>query len=245
MSNVKLTRNDIQLKLPNWAECLGGYTESEGQVTIRCKKCGDVFTRSIISIRHNAITCRNCANKSETTKIKQFRLKQINKAMKLTAMVIDAKTKPRRMVEAAQARERRKHKKELKRINTATQIELRACKQCGRIFVGNQFNKQYCSSACERMVHDRNRTYNMLVVDADITLDKLYDRDGGRCQLCGQMCNWNDYVIRDGIKIVGNMYPSKDHIIPISKGGVESWNNVQLAHRGCNSSKGNRLIKHF
>jgi 5-methylcytosine-specific restriction endonuclease McrA len=34
--------------------------------------------------------------------------------------------------------------------------------------------------------------------------------------------------------------PTIDHIVPISAGGVDGPDNVQLAHRSCNSSKGPR-----
>jgi 5-methylcytosine-specific restriction endonuclease McrA len=35
-----------------------------------------------------------------------------------------------------------------------------------------------------------------------------------------------------------------DHIVPISKGGTHTLDNVQMAHRFCNLSKGNRSINH-
>jgi 5-methylcytosine-specific restriction endonuclease McrA len=32
-----------------------------------------------------------------------------------------------------------------------------------------------------------------------------------------------------------------DHIIPLSKGGTHTWDNVRPAHRRCNELKGDRL----
>lgn len=32
-----------------------------------------------------------------------------------------------------------------------------------------------------------------------------------------------------------------DHIIPLSKGGTHTWDNVQLAHMSCNAGKCDRL----
>lgn len=78
------------------------------------------------------------------------------------------------------------------------------------------------------------------MVDNDIDLLKLYKRDHGQCKICGLMVNFDDYKIKGVYKVCGNMYPSIDHIKPISKGGLHSWDNIQLAHRRCNSSKGNR-----
>ena len=42
------------------------------------------------------------------------------------------------------------------------------------------------------------------------------------------------------IFVVGAMYPSIDHVKPISKGGLHEWGNVQLAHFSCNSKKGDK-----
>lgn len=36
----------------------------------------------------------------------------------------------------------------------------------------------------------------------------------------------------------GPMYPSIDHIVPMSKGGGHVWENVQVAHIICNTEKG-------
>lgn len=76
--------------------------------------------------------------------------------------------------------------------------------------------------------------------DRDITLEKLYIRDKGVCQICGKKCNWRDIKIQGVCSIVGRMYPSIDHIKPISRGGSHTWDNVQLAHFSCNSSKNNK-----
>lgn len=35
--------------------------------------------------------------------------------------------------------------------------------------------------------------------------------------------------------------PSLDHVIPLTKGGMHDPSNVQLAHLGCNTAKGNRV----
>lgn len=76
---------------------------------------------------------------------------------------------------------------------------------------------------------------------ADITLQAVYNRDGGRCKLCGGLCDFGDYTIKDGVTLVGNDYPSIDHIKPLSRGGAHAWDNVQLAHMQCNRVKSNKL----
>ena len=77
--------------------------------------------------------------------------------------------------------------------------------------------------------------------DKKINLQAVFDCAGGRCRICGRMCDFDDYVIRDGDKIVGDNYPSIDHIKPLSKGGLHTWENVQLAHKKCNSEKSDKF----
>ena len=50
--------------------------------------------------------------------------------------------------------------------------------------------------------------------------------------------NAQEIVKRGRYFIVGKNYPSIDHIVPLSWGGLHSWANVQLAHHGCNTAKG-------
>lgn len=56
--------------------------------------------------------------------------------------------------------------------------------------------------------------------------DLIYQRDAGRCHLCGRLVRRAD--------------ASVDHVIPSSKGGPSTMNNLKLAHRSCNFAKGNR-----
>ena len=85
----------------------------------------------------------------------------------------------------------------------------------------------------------RNYKERAMVYDVDfdesVTLDVLYDKSEGRCAICGETCNFEDITENGGI---GRTYPTIDHIIPLSKGGTHTWDNVQLAHNSCNSRKG-------
>jgi len=63
----------------------------------------------------------------------------------------------------------------------------------------------------------------------------VHARDGWTCQLCrlpiDRAVAWPD-----------SASPSIDHVIPLSRGGAHALANVQSAHLGCNSSRGNKLI---
>lgn len=135
------------------------------------------------------------------------------------------------------AREKEIHKQEL------AQMEVRFCKKCGSYFYPIRVNQIYCSKACEKSVNHqindikRKRRVQEAYID-DIELHELYRKEKGVCYLCGELCDWNDVKYVNGIAHALKNYPSREHVIPISKGGLHSWENVRLAHIKCNSSKG-------
>jgi 5-methylcytosine-specific restriction endonuclease McrA len=53
---------------------------------------------------------------------------------------------------------------------------------------------------------------------------EIYQRDGGRCHLCGHHVSGTDFEI--------------DHLIPLSRGGTHSRVNVAIAHGSCNRKRG-------
>lgn len=59
----------------------------------------------------------------------------------------------------------------------------------------------------------------------------LFKRDRYTCAYCG-----NCYHAKD---------LSRDHILPRSKGGRDTWMNCVTACRTCNRLKGNMLVEHF
>ena len=69
-------------------------------------------------------------------------------------------------------------------------------------------------------------------VSEHVILKELFARDKGICGICKARVFWH---ARDPF-----MRPSHDHIVPISKGGDNTYANAQLAHRRCNVARGNR-----
>jgi len=111
------------------------------------------------------------------------------------------------------------------------QIEMKQCPTCREFFIGN---RTYCSNKCQQQNHWHMKDgYRNL-----FPLEEVYERDGGVCYLCGQPCDWDDFIVKDGVIVYGNNYPSRDHVVPKSQGGKNEWQNIRLAHRGCNSRKG-------
>ncbi len=75
----------------------------------------------------------------------------------------------------------------------------------------------------------RRRRARLASVECDPTvlLHTVYQKSDGVCGICAK------YVDRDKASV--------DHIVPISKGGTHTWDNVQLAHLVCNSLKGTKV----
>lgn len=66
-----------------------------------------------------------------------------------------------------------------------------------------------------------------------INIYNIYKRDKWKCGICGGKVNKH-------LKYPHPLSPSLDHIIPLSKGGTHTRENVQLAHLRCNLSKGSK-----
>lgn len=132
-------------------------------------------------------------------------------------------------------------------VKYRTDIHDVVCATCGKTFKGTH-NARYCSKRCHNRAMNERRFGKFgshkiraecygVEYDKTITLEKLYKRDGGICQICGEPCDWDDTTWG----LIGPNHPSIDHIVPFAKGGSHTWGNVQLAHHMCNSIKGDSV----
>ena len=64
-----------------------------------------------------------------------------------------------------------------------------------------------------------------------VTNTFLFARDRYRCQYCG----------RSAAELKPRESLTRDHLIPLSRGGTNDWTNVVTACSPCNTRKGNRL----
>lgn len=116
------------------------------------------------------------------------------------------------------------------------------CQRCGKRFTAHRSNQKYCSMTCQRAVtgmrHDdllrcANHGYA-------IPLFEVYKRDKGRCYICGKKTDWKDFRMVNGCKVIGNLYPTREHVIALHNGGTHTWDNVRLACHRCNSAKSDK-----
>lgn len=195
-------------------EYVSGFTDVDGKVNVRCVVCNNVFEISMITLR-------------------------VRKRIHQCPFCLEVKRvegRDQRKQEQREAREaERKQQREAKiiaRYRNASQITMKRCAICGDVFI-ERGNKKYCSKKCQ---HQNKWTmkdgYRYL-----FPLEEVFERDNGICYICGQPCDWNDKEEINGVTVYGNYYPSRDHVIPKSKGGKNTIDNIRLAHRICNSLK--------
>lgn len=200
-------------------EVVGEFISVDARIDIKCKHCGTVRDYPCASVRKGRknITC--------------FKCKSIEEEQKAIEREIEKQKKKKQLELKRKLQAEEKQKKE--------EAKWHECPVCGKL----TNRPKYCSDKCCNKIGWKNneiRRRSLIkeqLVDEDITLEKLYERDNGVCWLCGLKCNWNDFEYQDNWFIAGNFYPSVDHIKPLSKGGKHSWTNIRLAHRRCNSVK--------
>jgi hypothetical protein len=114
-----------------------------------------------------------------------------------------------------------------------------AC-ECGEVFYRTHWRdrRRYCDRC--RLKYKRAR-YRIKTVKRQgaqfgmrISVDQIAERDNFICHLCGQ-------VVDMSLKRTFGFGATVDHVLPISKGGLDVMENVKLAHWSCNRKKGNRV----
>lgn len=195
-------------------EYVGDYTGSDGFMTIR-HSCGYVARKSCVTIRHRRVRCEACEEQARNEREKQ---REQQKAIEKEVAEFFKPTKKTK------------------------QTKMKECPVCGCFFFSSK--AKYCSDKCVKKTANRymeirkRRRAKQAWTDESktITLEKLYERDGGTCWLCGKQC---DYSADPN----SNEYPSIDHVFPIAKGGKDEWSNIRLAHRICNTLKGANIVE--
>lgn len=231
----------VQVKYDGKCELVNvGESKSNGErvITVRCLTCGAEKEVSSNSFKGEAGKHGHC----EVCSVKE--------------------TEIRRTI-AKQNYQAKKSVKQMRKRLEANQIGFRFCK-CGALL---QSHKQLCDACREKHKQDsiRKQSYKQnykknkeiwykaevkrearlkgVKRDRDATLKALYEKYHGICYLCGEVCDWNDGRWERGVFRAGGRYPSREHVIALKNGGDDTWSNLNLAHRSCNSKKGAKTLK--
>jgi 5-methylcytosine-specific restriction endonuclease McrA len=109
----------------------------------------------------------------------------------------------------------------------------RSCPHCGtRIAQSRRKDAVYCSRACNSAAHHATRKARMkITVDGEVVrIPRAYiiERDNSRCHMCNRKCSGTNLHI--------------DHVIPLSRGGTHTLENLRVACATCNTSKRDRAV---
>lgn len=108
---------------------------------------------------------------------------------------------------------------------------LRRCFHCKDVKKLKEFTKRGkdktgYSGMCKPCYNESHRDY----VRGDYVKQEIYERDEFECYLCLDPVNTD-------LRFPHPMSPSIDHVQPISKGGLDCYENVKLTHLYCNQKK--------
>lgn len=200
----------------------------------KCAECGKIFD----TFYSRVVTCSPECSKAHRKKKDKGRIDKRKKT--------DYSLEEYNLWRKQQAEERKQVRKIEKQWYRALHTVERECEMCGELFycLDTEANKT-CSAECSKKLsnkkHDRRIPKNQRI--DNINIRRLYKRDGGKCYICGGKCDFNDWrTSGKGNKYPGDKYPTIEHIFPVSRGGLDAWDNVKLACWKCNLNKSDGII---
>jgi 5-methylcytosine-specific restriction endonuclease McrA len=96
---------------------------------------------------------------------------------------------------------------------------------------GRVFHSEKRALACPSVIRLKRFVHVPRKFRRQVTNTFLFARDSYRCQYCG----------RHRTELRGREFLTRDHVVPISRGGLNTWHNVVTACSPCNNRKGSHL----
>lgn len=109
--------------------------------------------------------------------------------------------------------------------------EGKMCNQCIK-----KAKKEYRNKTCKMRNHKKRCEKYGTTYDSTVRASLVYSRDKYTCYMCGVKCIKSKEYRSDMATI--------DHVIPISRGGAHTWDNVRTACMQCNTRKGIKPVHH-
>ena len=95
---------------------------------------------------------------------------------------------------------------------------------------GRRFRSEHDSLPCPAVIRLVRYVHVPRRLRRQVTNTFLFARDDYECQYCG----------RHRQELKGRQFLTRDHVVPVSQGGGNTWANVVTACSPCNNRKGNR-----
>lgn len=205
---------------------------------IACEWCGKLFYPYADNARYCSLSCSSKAQVNSKFDAAREEIK--------SRSAIRKENLKRQKQEELLEKEKQKLREKREKSKQISFVFLE-CKRCGSPFISMKSYAKYCCESCRKKQYNYDGYHARRIKEKaahkeNISLEVLYKRDNGTCYICGKLCRYDDYIVRDGVFIAGDYYPSIDHVVPLAAGGEHSYSNVRLAHRICNSIKSAKII---
>jgi 5-methylcytosine-specific restriction endonuclease McrA len=116
--------------------------------------------------------------------------------------------------------------------------KLQSCKQCGIQYTSlTQDGKLYCSRRCVAKYARKNREHiarSSTRIGGGFSSLDVFKAANWKCKICG-------IKVQQATGQHSETQATIDHIVPMSKGGLHVWGNVQCSCQRCNANKSDKI----
>ena len=189
----------------------------------KCSRCGK--TKPVSEFHKNGKYIRSFCKKCHNLSVKKWKAKNQTKVKDY-----NTKNADKRAEYMKQWRAENPDKVKKQAAKWVSENRARWCKK--KVIWNNENPVKVKDYHHQRRARIRGTTFEK------INADQVYERDGWICKICGE-------IVNQDLEYPDPLSKTLDHIIPLSKGGSHTVENVQLAHLNCNLKKYNKLERSF
>lgn len=120
----------------------------------------------------------------------------------------------------------------------SSRIFFKPCPDCQTLVLARYRNGMHkvcslCRTVRNKAINARKSHARRALGPKVLSVNQIAERDGCRCHICHRKVD---------LKLSGQAKwgPTIEHIVPVSRGGTNDHGNLALAHRYCNTARGNR-----
>jgi len=199
---------------------------------ITCRKCGTPFSQKYILGRPRLYCSEKC--REAMAGVKRRKPQESDKCCECSQS-FDAARSDQKFCSTKCARKAQARKQRIERNQGFDGS--RACLDCGERFDIDRPKsmRKYCAECRRRRKQDTDsrKSQKRRAAGEPVALSEVLAVRGQRCHICHRKID----LTLSGRDAMG---PTVDHILPVSMGGTNDLANLNIAHRVCNTRRGNR-----